>query len=66
VADLEAAARAEKVEYSVVKWFSPQAGQAMDSSSAARRTSFSNLLPQSSHEYSKIGMLSDYQKTYAS
>jgi hypothetical protein len=52
------AARAENVEYSVVKCFSPHAGHAIASASAARRTSFSNLVPQSSHEYSKIGIYS--------
>jgi hypothetical protein len=50
-------ARAEKVEYSVVRWCWPQAGQATVSASTERRTSFSNFVPQSSQEYSKIGMI---------
>ena len=33
----------------------------MASASAERRTSFSNLVPQSSQEYSKMGIRSDYQ-----
>jgi hypothetical protein len=52
---------AAKVEYWVVRCDSPQEGQRTASASALRRTSFSNLLPQSSHEYSKIGMSSTYQ-----
>ncbi len=58
---LAAAARAENVEYSVVKWCFPQAGHSMLSVSAARRTSLSNFFPQSSHEYSKIGICPAYQ-----
>jgi hypothetical protein len=52
------AARAENVEYSVVRCCSPHDGQAIASASTERRTSFSNLVPQSSHEYSKIGIYS--------
>jgi hypothetical protein len=47
---------AANVEYSVVRRSVPQEGQWMASASALRRTSFSNLVPQSSHLYSKIGM----------
>lgn len=53
----EAAECAAKVEYSVVRWSCPQDGQRTASASALRRTSFSNLVPQSSQEYSKMGML---------
>lgn len=49
-------ARAAKVEYWVVRWSWPHEGHFTASASALRRTSFSNLLPQSSQEYSKIGM----------
>ena len=52
---------AENVEYCVVRCFSPQEGQVRESASALRRTSFSNLVPQSSHAYSKIGMLLNYK-----
>jgi hypothetical protein len=52
---------AAKVEYWVVRWDSPQDGQRTAPASALRRTSFSNLLPQSSQEYSKIGIPSRYQ-----
>jgi len=45
----------------VVKCFSPQEGQLIPSLSAVRRTSFSNLVPQSSQEYSYIGMLLRYK-----
>ena len=45
---------AAKVECCCAKWFSPQDGHA--SSGAPLRTSFSNLVPQSSHRYSKIGI----------
>ena len=56
-------ARAANVEYSVVRWSCPQAGHRTASASALRRTSFSNLLPQSSQEYSKIGITQIYQET---
>jgi hypothetical protein len=52
---------AANVEYWVVRCASPQDGQRTASASALRRTSFSNLLPQSSQEYSKIGISSTYQ-----
>jgi hypothetical protein len=48
---------AAKVEYSVVRCSCPQDGQRTASASALRRTSFSNLVPQSSQQYSKMGML---------
>ncbi|HTU46619.1 MAG TPA: hypothetical protein VMF91_16245 [Bryobacteraceae bacterium] len=48
---------AANVEYCVVRWSCPQDGHRTASASALRRTNFSNLLPQSSHEYSKIGIL---------
>jgi len=54
---LPAPDRAAKVEYSVVKWSWPHEGQRTASASALRRTSFSNFVPQSSQEYSKIGIL---------
>ena len=52
-----AVVRAAKLETWVVKWLCPQEGHASPSASALRRTSFSNLLPQSSHRYSKMGMV---------
>src|SRR5581483_11230617 len=52
---------AANVEYCVVKWSSPQDGHRTASASALRRTNFSNLVPQSSQAYSKIGMLLNYQ-----
>jgi hypothetical protein len=55
-AALVAPARAAKVEYCVVKWSVPQPGQRTASASALRLTNCSNLLPQSSQEYSKIGI----------
>lgn len=48
--------RAANVEYCAVRWLWPQDGQWTASASALARTSFSNLVPQSSHAYSKIGM----------
>jgi hypothetical protein len=48
---------AANVEYSVVRWSCPHDGQRTASASALRRTSFSNFVPQSSQEYSKMGML---------
>jgi hypothetical protein len=47
-------ARAEKTDSSLATRLVPQEGQAI--SSPSRRTSFSNLLPQSWHVYSKIGI----------
>src|SRR5579875_663956 len=52
-ADAECAAN---LEYCVVRWFCPQEGQRIAFASAVRRTSCSNFVPQSSHEYSKIGI----------
>jgi hypothetical protein len=49
-------ARAEKVESSCWRCFWPQDGHTRESASAERRTSFSNLVPQSAQRYSKIGM----------
>ncbi len=46
---------AAKVESCWAKWLCPQEGH-KTSSVAGRRTSFSNLFPQSSHRYSKIGI----------
>jgi hypothetical protein len=46
---------AAKVESAVARCACPQSGQAIGSPS--RRTSFSNLVPQSSQTYSKIGIL---------
>src|SRR4051812_10209175 len=43
---------AEKVEYCCFRRFCPQEGQFTSEASAARRTSFSNLVLQSSHWYS--------------
>jgi hypothetical protein len=54
---LDAAECAANVEYSVVRWSCPQDGQRTASASTLRLTSFSNLVPQSSQEYSKMGML---------
>lgn len=54
--DLALPAWAENVEYCVVTWSSPHEGQWTPSDSALRRTSFSNLVPQSSQAYSKIGI----------
>jgi hypothetical protein len=53
---LAAPARAANVEYWVVKWSCPQPGQRTASASALRRTNCSNLVPQSSQAYSKIGI----------
>src|SRR5207245_2161754 len=39
-----------------VRCFWPQDGQSSSLASAERRSSFSNLVPQSSHLYSKIGI----------
>ncbi len=50
---------AANVEYCVVKCSWPQEGQRTSFASAERRNSFSNRVPQSSQEYSKIGMLYD-------
>jgi hypothetical protein len=52
--------RAAKLEICVVTRSCPQEGHATPSTSALRRTSFSNLLPQSSHRYSKIGIFHRY------
>src|SRR5579871_2655269 len=46
---------AAKVESCCSRWLCPQEGH-RTSSEAGRRTSFSNLVPQSSHKYSKIGI----------
>ena len=48
-------ARAAKVEYSWCRWSCPQDGHSSPLA-APFRTSFSNLVPQSSHLYSKIGI----------
>src|SRR5579875_1386973 len=48
---------AAKVEYCVVRCFWPQEGQHNSAASVLRRTSFSNLVPQSSQAYSKIGII---------
>ena len=48
--------RAAKVEYCAVRWSCPQEGHRTASASALRRTSFSNFVPQSSQQYSKIGI----------
>jgi hypothetical protein len=53
-ADLACAA---KVEYCVVKCSWPHDGQRTSFASFVRLKSFSNFVPQSSQEYSKIGML---------
>jgi hypothetical protein len=45
---------AAKVEWAMFKRDSPQLGHATES---PLRTSFSNLVPQSSQTYSKMGML---------
>ncbi len=47
---------AAKVESCCVKWSFPQDGQASSEPSAERRTSFSNVVPQSLQRYSKIGI----------
>ena len=55
---------AAKVEYCCFRCSWPQEGQCTPCeafSEAARRTSFSNLLPQSSHRYSKIGIVGKVQ-----
>jgi hypothetical protein len=49
--------RAAKLETCVVTRSCPQEGHSTPFASALRRTSFSNLLPQSSHRYSKMGMI---------
>jgi hypothetical protein len=54
--DVDPAERAANVEYSVVRWSWPHEGQRTALASAERRTSCSNLVPQSSQEYSKMGM----------
>jgi hypothetical protein len=52
---------AANVEYWVVRCPWPHEGHFTESASALRRTSFSNLVPQSSQAYSKIGMILNYQ-----
>ncbi|HKE22495.1 MAG TPA: hypothetical protein VKB88_08900 [Bryobacteraceae bacterium] len=46
------AACAANVESSCFKWFFPHDGHSNSLDSAARLTSFSNFVPQSSHRYS--------------
>ncbi len=48
---------AAKVEYCAVRCLCPHEGHSTASASTLRRTNFSNFVPQSSQEYSKIGML---------
>ena len=54
---IAAAECAAKDENCCSRWLWPQEGHST-SSAPGRRTSFSNLVPQSSHRYSKIGIMS--------
>jgi hypothetical protein len=60
-APLDPAEWAANVEYCVVRCFRPQLGHSNASASALRRTSFSKVVPQSSQEYSKIGIQPNYK-----
>src|ERR1039458_6507643 len=48
---------AANVECSCVRCFWPQEGHSTPGASPARRTNFSNFVPQSAQRYSKIGIL---------
>jgi hypothetical protein len=54
--DADAPEWAANVESCFATWACPQVGQLTSGSSAARRISFSNRAPQSSHLYSNIGI----------